>query len=205
MVSGRGIVEQVGTAWQDHWPYFKVAVVIFVMGLVLGILLADQVDLVTILGFDEFEEVLPPEITVGVILLNNTLVFLLALLGAFSLGSLTVLILVFNGALVGFVAVPTVREAGIEFLLVAIVPHGLLELPAFFVAAAVTFRLLHRFYERVRDRRDRLLERGDGWRIVALLAIAWGGLALAAAIEVHVTLRLVEALFPDLAAPEAVG
>lgn len=115
---------------------------------------------------------------------------------------MTVVILLFNGVIVGYVVLPAAEEAGIDFVIVAIVPHGILELPAFFVASAVAFRLVHRFVLRISDRRDRLLDPGELRRIGLLIVVAWVVLAIAAAVEAHLTLWLIETLFPELAENE---
>ena len=185
-------------AWWEHWPYFKLSFAIFMLGGIFGTgLVLIGVDLFDLLGFEELEEITPDELTTFAILLNNTIVFFLALLGVFSFGLLTVAILVLNGSLVGYVVPPAVEEAGIGFVLLALIPHGILELPAFFVAAAVSFRLLHRFSHRVRGHRDRLLDPGEGRRIALLLLVTWLVLAVAAAIEVHITFRLVELFYSE--------
>ena len=194
---------EVVTAWREHWPYFKLSVVLFVVGTLLGALLVlAEVDLFAMLGFEDLGDALPDDITTLVILVNNSIVYGLALLGALTFGLLTVVILLFNDVIVGYVVLPAAEEAGIDFVIVAIVPHGILELPAFFVASAVAFRLVHRFVLRISDRRDRLLDPGELRRIGLLIVVAWVVLAIAAAVEAHLTLWLIETLFPELAENE---
>lgn len=195
--------DEVVDAWWNHWPYFKLSVVLFLVGSIIGaILITIGVDLFAALGFEEIGDALPDEITTMTILVNNTVVFLLALVGLFSFGLLSALILVFNGVVVGYVVLPAIQEVGIGFAIVAIVPHGIPELSAFFVATAVVFRLLHRFIQMIRDQRERLLDPGDGRRIGLLLVVAWIVLAVAAVIEATVTFWLVETLYPE---PTGIG
>lgn len=188
-------------AWRQHWPYFKFALALFAVGTILGILLVDRVDLFALMGFENIDEIFPEELTATRILVNNSLVFLLALLGVFTFGILTATILLFNGLLVGYVLTPIANEFGIDVVIVGIVPHGILELPAFFVAAAVTFRVLHLVYLRVRRRRDRLFEPGDTKRIGYLLIAAWIVLAIAAFVEMYVTFWLLETIYPEFGGP----
>lgn len=182
----------------EHWPYVKLATAIFVLGILVGVLLVDRIDLFALLGFDELDEVIPEELTTFTILLNNSIVFLLAVVGVLSFGALTAIILLFNGLLVGYVATPVAAELGFGFLIVGLAPHGVLELPAFFVAGAVAFRLLHRFLLRIRDRRERILDPGEGRRIALVLGVSWLALALAAVIEVHLTVWLLETFYPEV-------
>lgn len=198
MASPRNQLGELRLAFYEHWPYFKLAVALFTIGILIGILMVDRVDLLAILGVEELDEVFPEEFTTLVILVNNSIVFILALVGVLSFGLLTVMILLTNGILVGYIATPIALDVGIDFLLVGLLPHGILELPAFFVASAVTFRLLHRFILRITNRRERLLDEGELKRIVMLLVAAWVVLAIAAAIEVHVTVWLLETLYPDI-------
>lgn len=196
-----GLAAEMSLAWREHWPYFKLAAGLFVVGTLLGVILAIlDIDLLGALGFEELGDALPEELTTLAILLNNSIVFVLALLGVLTFGLLTAVIVVFNGLLVGFVVTPALEEAGIGFVVVAIVPHGVLELPAFFAAAAVAFRLLHRFVQRIRDRRDTLVSADERRRIGLYLVVAWIALAVAAVIEIHVSFRLVETLFEHGAA-----
>lgn len=185
--------------WRVHWPYVKLSAVLFVLGLLAGAAAWDRVDLLGAFGFEEealFEggEV---ELTTGFVLVNNTMVFGLVIVGVFSLGLLTALILLFNGFLVGYIAVPIALEEGLGVVLVGLVPHGILELPALFVAAAVAFRLIHRGAAYVRGRREHVTTRAELRRAGALLALAWVVLAIAAVVEAHVTVRLLEALYPE--------
>lgn len=200
MVSDHTVRGELVLAFREHWPYFKFALAMFIIGVIVGILMVDRIDLLALLGVEDFEEVFPDEFTTLVILVNNSIVFILALVGVLSFGLLTVVILLINGILVGYVATPIAIEEGVDFLIVGLLPHGILELPAFFVAAAVTFRLLHRFILRVTDRRERLVDPGEARRIALLLIVAWIALAIAAAIEVHVTVWLLETLYPDAGA-----
>lgn len=203
MSESPSVGEDLISAWREHWPYVKLSIWLFLIGSILGwLLIVLEIDLFAFIGLEELDDALPDEITTFSILVNNTIVFLLAIIGVLTFGLLTAIVLVFNGAVVGFVVVPVAQETSIGFVLVAIVPHGILELPAFFVASAVTFRLLHRFVHRVRGRRDQLLDPGDIRKIGLLLGVAWGALAIAAMIEANVTLWLIETLYPELSNTE---
>jgi len=205
MESDHGWRGELTRAFREHWRYFLLAAGLFIAGMVIGALLVERIDLFAMIGIGEFEEVLPEQITTALILINNTLVMLVTLLGVFTLGLLTTVVIVFNGIVVGYVVTPIARDVGVDFVLVGLLPHGVLELPAFFMTAAVAFRLLHLFILRVLDRRDRLLDEGGLYRIGLYLATAWVLLAIAAIIEVHVTLWLLETLYPDISADPPTG
>ncbi|MFW6448141.1 MAG: stage II sporulation protein M [Halobacteriota archaeon] len=187
--------DELRRAWREHRPYVWLAVGLFALGCLLGVLLADRIDLFASLGMGDLGEVLPEDISTLAILVNNSVVLGLTVLGVLSFGLLTAIVLLFNGLILGYVAVPAAREAGLAFVLIGVAPHAVFELPAFFVGAAVAFRLLHRFVHRIQDRRDRMLDPGEGRRVVLLLVTAWVALVVAAAIEVHVTFWLIRWLF----------
>lgn len=193
------IVGDLRRAWSDHWRYVQLSAILFAIGGIIGVVIAALgIDLFAALGFDDFfEEALPEELTTATILINNSIVFLLAVIGVLTFGLLTAIILVFNGLVVGYVVVPAAQDAGVGFVIAAILPHGILELPAFFVASAVALRLIHRFVQRIRGDRETVLSPGDPKRLVLLLGVAWIVLAIAAVIEVHVTVWLIETLFPE--------
>ncbi|MFP4590377.1 MAG: stage II sporulation protein M [Halobacteriales archaeon] len=190
-----GVLADLRLAWAEHRRYVHLAVGLFALGCLLGVLLVDRVDLFGLIGLGDLGEAFPEDITTLVIFANNSVVLAITVLGILSFGILTVIVLVFNGVILGYVAVPAAREAGVAFVVVGVVPHAILELPAFFLGAAVAFRLLHRFVDRIRDHRARVLDPGEGRRVVLLLAAAWLAVAVAAAVEVHVTFRLIRWLF----------
>lgn len=190
---GAWAVDDLQRAWCEYRWYVAAAFVLFALGIPVGVALwALGVDFLGILGQESIEDVYPEQITAAFIIGNNTRVFVLLTLGALTLGLLTVAVLVVNGLFVGYFVAPVAAKEGIAVALVALLPHGIPELFAFFVAAGVAFRLVRRAGERLLDRRDVVLGRA-GWRRTALfLFVAWLVLVGAAFIEVYLTLPLVE-------------
>lgn len=182
--------------WQLLRPYVWATVGLFVVGIVLGIgLIVADIALFELLGLGELGEALPDELTVGTILVNNTQAFLMLIIGAITFGILTVWGVVFNGVVVGYVATPVAAEDGIAEVLVLLAPHGVLELPAVFVAAAVGLRLVHIGINRLRGQRDQLFKRYELQGLIGIIGVAWIVLAVAAVIEVYLTPALFELLF----------
>lgn len=172
------------------------ATAIFAIGIAAGLaLVVAGVDLFAALGLDDLSDVLPETFTVWTILQNNTRAFVLMILGAVTLGILTILAVFFNGLLIGYVIGPSVTETGIAQTFTLLAPHGILELPALFVAAGVGFRLVHLGINRVLGRRERFLSRPEAIRVGLFVAVGWILLAIAAVLEVHVTPAVYEALF----------
>ena len=73
----------------------------------------------------------------GAIFLNNTLKALFVLLGGIALGILPVIFIFANGAAVGFVLYGSIESRGLLTALLAILPHGIFELPAVLLATSM--------------------------------------------------------------------
>ena len=71
------------------------------------------------------------------IFLNNLEACILLFLGGASLGILTLLIISLNGMVIGGVVALVGDQRGLPFLVAAIAPHGLLEIPAFLLSGAM--------------------------------------------------------------------
>jgi ABC-type transport system involved in multi-copper enzyme maturation permease subunit len=136
-----------------------------------------------------------PAFTVWGVLNNNVRALLLAaLLAVFSFGTLAVALLMAPLAIV-FFFVAQVARLGYDpllFFAAFVLPHGLLELPAASIATALTVRLGATFMSPQRG-----MTVGEGWLwaladlVKVFVALVLPLLALAAAIEVHVTPSIV--------------
>ncbi|MDD3042743.1 MAG: stage II sporulation protein M [Methanosarcinaceae archaeon] len=78
------------------------------------------------------------------IFLNNSFVGLLLIVLGLVLGIAPVLIIAFNGFVVGVISRVVSEEIGIFRILLALLPHGIVELPMIFLAGGIGLRLGHR-------------------------------------------------------------
>lgn len=192
----------VGDAWSEHRRYVGFAAALFGFGVAIGALLAlagyNLLELlVELVGEDPFPDAEETDLTARFFIANNSLPFVLSIVGAVTLGVYTAWIMVFNGILVGNVGVAVGQAVGFDYILVGLLPHGVFELPALFVAAGVGFRLLHRFAQRVRGTREAFLTKPYLYRTGLFVLVGWLALAVAAVVEAHVTGALLEALFGE--------
>jgi uncharacterized membrane protein SpoIIM required for sporulation len=203
-------VDALAEGWLEHRPYVWFATALFAGGIALGgALVATGVDLSELfleLLMEEFDdEALAEggggeiELSATFFLVQNTPPFLASILGALTLGLLTVAIMVLNGVLVGNIAVVVGLEVGFGPIVALLVPHGIFELPALFIAAGIGFRFLHRAIQRIAGSRDTFLTRAYVYRTTVLAVFGWLLLALAAFVEAYLTIVIAEALFPGLA------
>ncbi len=199
------VPEELAAAWAEHRRYVHLSVGLFGVGSLLGATLyLAGVDLTELL-FELLAEELPEpedpaaefeiELSATFFVVQNTPPFLVSILGAFTLGALTVLVMFVNGFLVGNVAFAVGAAVGVDFIVVGLLPHGIFELPALFVAAGVGFRLLHRLGGRLLGSRETALDRAYLRRTGSLILFAWLLLVVAAFVEAYLTPTLLEALF----------
>ena len=192
----RSVLTVAYAGWRDHRPFVAFSALVFLLGTLAGVGLdLSGVDLFGALGLDSVTDLFPETITAVTILLNNTRAFLLFVAGALTLGLLTVLALVFNGVVVGYVMSGAAAEKGFLFVVLGLVPHGVLELPALFVASGVAFRLVYVVPAYLIGRRNRVLNELDLKRTIALVGVAWVVLAVAAFVEFYVTGGILQAVF----------
>jgi stage II sporulation protein M len=192
-------------AWDEHGRFVGFAAGLFAIGVVIGVaLLAAGYNLLEIVADLLGEGLFPEEIAdfsgfelTRFLLVNNTQAFLLSIVGALSLGLLTAWAMVFNGIIVGNVGAAVAGTVGLDYILVGLLPHGVFELPALFIAAGVGFRLLYRLGQRLRGTRDAAFTKPYLYRTAILVLVAWLLLAVAAVVEAFVTPALLEALFAE--------
>lgn len=191
-------------AWAEYRLHVAAATVLFVIGLFGGLAMAATgVDLLALLGYQDVEGLLPEnfEPTVWFIFWNNTRVYVVLLLGALTLGLLPAVVLGFNGVVVGWVAGIATGNVGAGPVLALLVPHGIFELPALWLAAGISLRLVHLAVDDVWGERDHFLTRAAWKRTLLLVVVGWLLIGLASLIEVYVTPAIAEAIYGDVGSP----
>jgi len=172
--------------------YFVAAAALLAVSILLGFLLGTQ------LPADFFQSdagggaFFPGEITFTTILVNNLIAITVALLGAVSIGLFSGFVLLLNGVLIGAVVELALREASALTVFMLIAPHGIVELPAILIVAAVGFRFGHRTYRYIRGRGDELVTGRDIREAGLLYGVAVVMIVVAAWIEAEVTLELAQ-------------
>ncbi|WP_254280152.1 stage II sporulation protein M [Haloarcula marina] len=140
----------------------------------------------------ESDAFFPMELTTTAIAANNLVAMLVMLLGAVSVGIVTVFGLVLNGLVIGAVVGLAVQQVDPLVVAALLVPHGVIEIPALLVVAAIGLRFGRLTVRYLRGLEDELLTERDlreaGW----LVAIAAVMILVAAYIEATVTLEIAE-------------
>ncbi|MFB6141653.1 MAG: stage II sporulation protein M [Halosimplex sp.] len=133
-----------------------------------------------------------PELSFVPLLANNLRALLLIGLGTVTGGLLSVFGLAVNGALVGAVVSVVVRQTSWVVVVAALAPHGVFELSAFFAAASVGLRVPHRILRYLLGWDETPLTRVELFELAVISVVLVATIAVAAWIEVNVTLDVVE-------------
>ncbi|MHB9287700.1 stage II sporulation protein M [Halobacteriales archaeon Cl-PHB] len=132
-----------------------------------------------------------PALSTMAIFSHNAEIALRSAFGLVTFGLYTTYVQVVNGFVLGAVLADAARVLGPVRTALAIAPHAVLELPAFWLAGAIGFRWLRFVWKVANSDRDRL----PGPRLVleslALTALALAMLLVAAVVETNVSVHLV--------------
>ncbi|MEI7434361.1 MAG: stage II sporulation protein M [Methanomicrobiales archaeon] len=90
--------------------------------------------------------------------LNNLQACLLLFLGGATFGVVSLFILSTNGLIIGSIMELVREERGMFFVLAAILPHGIFEIPSFILSGALGFLLAKSLYDEWNGTRDAAVE-----------------------------------------------
>ncbi|GCF12438.1 hypothetical protein Harman_03730 [Haloarcula mannanilytica] len=172
--------------------YVPVAALILSLSVLIGYALGSQIPTEWLQnpGTTGENAFMPVELTTLSLTINNLGALLVMALGAVSLGTMTVLSLVLNGLVIGAVVGIALKQVSPVVVAALIVPHGLIEIPALLIVAAVGLRFGWQTIQYIRGRTTELVTGQDlreaGW----LLATAAVLIVIAAYIEANLTLEI---------------
>lgn len=132
-----------------------------------------------------------PDLSVLGLFVHNAGIAVRSAFGLLTMGVYTVYVLLINGVTIGATVADAAEQHGLAWALLAIVPHGVVEIPALWLSGAIGLRWLAFVWAVASGDRDRI---AGSWLVVESLALVGLSLALlllAAVIEVHVTAALV--------------
>ncbi len=145
-------------------------------------------------SFGWIKDLHPIEI-VFVIFLNNALKSLLAIVLGAGFGIIPVIFIGGNGLLLGIVANQVSREQGILFVLAAILPHGIIEIPMVLISSALGLRLGYLMYSHIMGKKtDMRYELMQGLRVYMKIIVPL--LFVSAIVETFVTPMVVLQVIP---------
>ncbi|MCP8314337.1 MAG: stage II sporulation protein M [archaeon] len=124
--------------------YMIVGSILFIFSTIIGYLVAEYLRL-SILGELEgsfqWAVELDPFTLMLFVFLNNSIKSLFAILLGFFFAIIPLLFVTINGLLIGMIFFDAVKEKGLAFILSAILPHGIIEMPIFLLSVAIGLRM----------------------------------------------------------------
>lgn len=186
------------------YPYALVALGTFLAGAAVGAvaMATTSPDALAGLGSTFGEpDLFPARLTTWTVFANNVVAMTVLAAGAVTFGVSTFVGLFFNGLLLGALVWVGTGESGLAWTLALVLPHGVVELGAFFVVSAVAYRVAWRVVGYLRGVDDRPVTRTEVVEAVALAVVSVLALALAAWIEATLTLDIARALVGEPAVP----
>lgn len=132
--------------------YLLIITDIFILSLIMGLLVSiknpglSENYLVMFKESFGWIKTLNPLVIMLLIFLNNALKSLLALVLGLGLGIIPVLFVAGNGIILGMLADTISRQQGTLFVMAAILPHGIIEVPAILISAGIGLRLGYVMY-----------------------------------------------------------
>ena len=94
----------------------------------------------TLSAFFQFPELSSFDLMLTIFVQNTKVAAMLIFLG-FIFAALPILVVFFNGFTIGIVSEVVIREEGFLYLLIGLLPHGIIELPLIFISAGLGFKM----------------------------------------------------------------
>lgn len=188
----KNVIKSVST----HYTEFKYATAIFAVTFLLGIIgyieFAELIDTSTVsdLGYvfesDNFS-------TVNV-LINNLLTTSVSAVGAIAVGIPTLINLLINGLVLGITFGISLTSDPQTVFLATLLPHSIIEIPAFLLASAVGLRFPRLLIKYLTESREYILHRNELRQMITVIGVSIVLIVLAAVVEGYVTPKIVEVI-----------
>ena len=138
---------------KDLTPIFAITIFLFIFSSFMGYYMGEQIS--PDIFEDLFSNIPDPadsttlEIFVA-ILVNNTIASFLFLVSGVLIGIPPLLFIIMNGFIVGWISFTAAKEAGIGLILLTLLPHGIIEIPAISLSAAMGVGIGYKIINKIR-------------------------------------------------------
>lgn len=172
--------------------YILIITTIFILSIMMGLVVSINSPYIAEDYLKIFEKsfgwikTLDPFVIMIIIFLNNAIKSLLAILMGIAFGFIPLIFVAGNGVLIGMLINIIAKEKGSFFVIAALLPHGIIEIPMVLISASIGLRLGYNMYLSLKGEETSIkteLKQGIG------LYVRWIAplLLLAAIIETFVT------------------
>ncbi|WP_421908064.1 stage II sporulation protein M [Methanolacinia petrolearia] len=173
------------------------SLVIFVVFLAIGALTISQNSesaetLIQALNDDLFSYINSQDsATMAVTLfINNLEASILLFIGGATFGVVTMIVLLTNGVIIGFVLEYAAKAQGVAAVAAGIIPHGIFEIPAFIISSGLGFLLAESLWMEYKGMDDAAEYAGKLAKVFLMIVIPL--LAAAAIIEAFITPQIID-------------
>ncbi len=172
--------------------YIFIVVDIFILSLIIGLIISVKNPELSRNYYSMFQgefgwiKTLNPISIMLVIFANNAFKSFLSLVLGVGLGVIPVLFVAANGVIIGMLANTIAKQNGTLFVIAALVPHGIIEVPMVLISAGIGLRLGYKMYPSLTGLKtdiNKELREGIGFYVRFVLPL----LFVAAIIETFVT------------------
>ncbi|PWB54394.1 MAG: hypothetical protein C3F06_04365 [Candidatus Methanoperedenaceae archaeon] len=177
---------------KSSWKYISIISAIFIISLIAGLLLSlenlglPENYLEMFKGSFGWIKTLSPISIMLVIFLNNAVKSLFAIVLGAGFGIIPIIFVGGNGIILGLIANEVSKQQGIIFVLAALVPHGIIEIPMILISAGLGLRLGYFMYLSLRgEKKDMRAELAGSLRLY--MRVIMPLLFVSAMIETFVT------------------
>ncbi len=139
--------------------------------------------------FNFINEQSPPFMALT-LFINNLEASLLLFAGGATFGVLTLLVLLANGVIIGFVVEYAIELQGTAAVAAGIIPHGIFEIPAFIISAGLGFLLAESLWLEYKEMDDAAEYAKKLWKFYLMTVLPL--LAAAAIIEAFITPQIID-------------
>lgn len=186
---------------RSSWKYILIVTGVFIFSLIAGLLvslkdlgLSENYLEVLKNSFGWIKTLSPIEIVL-LIFLNNAVKSLFSIVLGAGLGIIPIIFIGGNGIIIGLIVNEVSKEQGIIFVLAALLPHGIIEIPMVLISAGLGFRLGYSMYVSMKgEKRDMRYELTESLHV--FMKIIMPLLFVAAVIETFVTPLVVSMVLP---------
>ncbi|MGH0945268.1 stage II sporulation protein M [Bacillus mycoides] len=164
--------------WYRNRRIILASIIIYILGIILGLVFSDilQTDPPTKgikanLGFLHFTY-------------HNLLANILTCFSFFTFGIFTIVLIIYNGFLIGISSIHSIEQGhNLLYVICALLPHGIFEIPAFIFAGAIGFKGLDFILKKITGKKVELFFRD----IFTMLLVIFILTCIAATIEANIT------------------
>lgn len=171
--------------WYRNRSIIFTSVGLYLLGIVLGLTFSDA--LFNIPNTKSIEG----NLGVFNFALHNLLVNILTCFSFFTFGIFTTVLIIYNGFLISISAIHSIEQGhNLLYVISALIPHGIFEVPAFILAGAIGFKGLDFIVKKIAGKKVKLFFR-DIFTMLVIIFILTG---IAAVVEATITPMILDNL-----------